>query len=234
MRNSLRHYPKFLRPKSYVLQIFLLFLLLTVLFPLYACQKEIDYFAYVAESRNNVFYAENNGFILRVYAVEKEYPYCADGIKRDTSARAEIRLFAPTGDKDCNVSFHVNGEEYGGDMSYDNVKAEYFFSCTLDISNLSQIDCNVVYGEEEMQFCAQSVKTKNTLSPREILEQLRRAETELFSSLSDKYGFAGEIYIRLLYEDFPYYYVSVIDRNGNTNAFLMNGETGEILAKRQG
>ena len=51
--------------------------------------------------------------------------------------------------------------------------------------------------------------------------------------MTDKYGFAGEIYIRLLYEEAPYYYVGIIDRSGGCNAFLMNAETGKILARRQ-
>ena len=84
-----------------------------------------------------------------------------------------------------------------------------------------------------MELCALSIKTETTRSPKQILEDLKNGESELFSSMTDKYGFTGEIYIRILYEDFPYYYVGVIDRNGKTNAFLLNGETGKILAKRE-
>ena len=73
----------------------------------------------------------------------------------------------------------------------------------------------------------------NTLSADKILDGLLHAEKPLFDSLTDRYGFAGEIYIRLLFESAPYYYVGVIDRSGNVTAFLINGETGKILAKRQ-
>ena len=51
--------------------------------------------------------------------------------------------------------------------------------------------------------------------------------------MTDKYGFSGEIYLRLIYEDSPYYYVGVINRNSEVNAFLLNAETGKILAKRK-
>ena len=50
--------------------------------------------------------------------------------------------------------------------------------------------------------------------------------------MTDKYGFSGEIYLRLIYEDSPYYYVGIIERNGTVHAFLINAQTGKILAKR--
>ncbi len=192
----------------------------------------MDYFSYVSELRSNIFLDKNEDFSLRIYAVEKEYPYLSDGVKREVSMRTELYFSAPSGDKTTEIFFTVNGQKYGGEMSYDNVKAEYYFSCTLDVSQEKKLDCDVVYGTETMQFCAQSIKTENTLSPQKILEKLQQSEGELLQSLTDKFGFAGEIYVRLLYEDFPYYYVGIIDRNGQISAFLLNGETGKVLAKR--
>ena len=77
------------------------------------------------------------------------------------------------------------------------------------------------------------MKTEQTLSPKGCLQKLQESEGELFSSLTDKYGFTGEIYLRLLYEDAPYYYVGVIERTGKIHAFLLNAKTGKILAKRE-
>ncbi len=196
-------------------------------------KKKIDYFEYVSELRSNIFCAQTEEFSLRAYAVEKEYPYSTDGVKRDVSVRTEIYFIAPSGDKTTAISFAVEGVSYGGEMSYDNVKAEYYYSCSLDVSALTQIDFTIDYGEETLTLCAPSVKTENTLSPQTILQKLVEAEEDFFNALTDEFGFVGEIYLRLLYEDFPYYYVGIIDRNGNITAFLLNGETGKILAKRQ-
>lgn len=219
-------------PTKRFLRITLLLITAFFAFFITACKKQIDYFSYVAELRSNVLLAETDGFQLRIYAVEKEYPYACDGVKRETSARTELRLLAPSGDKTYTVAFCVNDATYGGEMSYDNVRAEYYYSCSLDVSTLTQIDCTLKSEQNEWQFCAKSVKTENTLSPQAVLAKLQETESEIFASLTDKYGFAGEIHIRLLYEDFPYYYVGIIDRNGNTTAFLINGESGKVLAKR--
>ena len=200
---------------------------------LIACKKEIDYFGYVSELRSNMFLASNDEFSLRIYSVQKESPYSADGVPREINVRTEIWLVAPSGEKECNLSFTIDDKPYGGEMSYDNVKAEYYLSCPLDTVALSTIECTISYGGKEWVLTATSVLSSDTLSPETVLKNLTIAESELFASMTDKYGFAGEIYLRLIYEDSPYYYVGVIDRSGKTNAFLINATSGKILAKRE-
>ena len=214
--------------------VFALFLLLCLSACLFACEREIDYFDYVSELRNNMFLASDDEFSLRIYSVQKESPYSADGVPREMNVRTEIWLVAPSGEKECNLSFEIDGKTHGGEMSYDNVKAEYYLSCNLDISTLSSLACSIAYGETTRELTANSVLSKTTLSPESILKNLALSEQELFSSMTDKYGFAGEIYLRLIYEDSPYYYVGVIDRKGKTNAFLINATSGKVLAKREG
>lgn len=197
-----------------------------------SCQKEIDYMDYVSELRSNVFLASEQSFDLRIYALSKENPYLADGIPKERSTRVELYLVAPEGDKTCKISFTFDGKEYGGEMSFDNVKTEYYFSCSLDVARASELPCRLEYGEVKLELNARSILTEDTISPEGILKILQTAESELFTSLTDEYGFAGEIYIRLIYEDAPYYYVGIIDRNGHIHAFLLNATTGKILAKR--
>lgn len=211
-----------------------LFLLIALLLLLAcsACKKQIDYSPYVSELRNDIFLAKEDVFSLRIYAVTKENPYQPDGIPHEQNTRVEVYLTAPEGNETCKLSFVFDGRKFGGEMSYDNVKSEYFFSCSLDVFGASILPCHIEYGDKSLQLEAKSVRTETTLSAQSILQKLQAEENELFTSLTDKYGFAGEIYIRLIYEDLPYYYVGVIDRNGKVNAFLMNAQTGKILAKR--
>lgn len=224
----------FLHPIKTLRAVFSLLLLLCLSLCLISCKKDTNYFDYVSELRSNVFLASNEEFSLRVYSIKKESPYSADGVPREINVRTEVWLVAPSGDQECNLTFTVDGNPYGGEMAYDNVKAEYYLACNLDTSTFSTIECNIAYGETEYTLTAKSVLSQDTLSPETVLKNLTSAETELFTSMTDKYGFAGEIYLRLIYEDSPYYYVGVIDRNGKTNAFLINATSGKILAKREG
>ena len=197
------------------------------------CKESVDYFSYVSELRNNVLLAETDGFSLKIYGVAKESPYIADGVPKETSTRTEVYLITPEGNRNCTISFTVNGEEYGGELSFDNVKTEYFLSCTLDISECTSLACKITYGDTVLNMEAVSVIKTDTLTPRAVLSIIQTENAELFETMTDKYGFTGEIYIRLIYEDAPYYYVGIIDRNGGINAFLINATSGKILATRK-
>lgn len=224
--------PRFLR-KPTLAKLCGIFLVLFLIFPLFSCNKSVRYFDYVSELRSNIFLAEAEGFSLRIYSVVKESPYATDGIPQETYTRTEVYLVAPQGNATCNLTFTANGQEYGGEMSFDNVKMEYSLSCALDTSSCTTLPCRISYGSQELELTANSVLTEQTLTPQAVLQNLQTEEAELFSSMTDKYGFTGEIYIRLIFEDSPYYYVGIIDRDGGIHAFLINAETGKILAKRQ-
>ena len=225
----------FLKSKTRFFGVKLLTLLLLTFLVLgvTGCKKSVDYFSYVSELRNNILLAEDENFSIKIYGVAKETPYVADGIPKEITTRTEIYFIAPEGNQNCTISFTVDGKEYGGEMSFDNVKTEYFLSCTLDISACESIPCTITYGDKHLELNALSVLKQDTLTPQDVLTIIQTESSELFESMTDKYGFTGEIYIRLIYEDAPYYYVGIIDRNGTINAFLLNATSGKILAKRQ-
>lgn len=198
-----------------------------------ACKKTVDYFSYVSENRSNIFLCNTDDFSLRVYATDKESPYESNGVPCEVFPRTELYLTAPSGVENYSVTFTVDGIAYGGELSFDNVKAEYYYFCTLDISKLQEIVCTLSWGAESVELHAVSVLDEQTITSQTALQTVLETERELFETMTDKYGFSGEIYIRLIYEDSPYYYIGVLDRKGNTNAFLLSAQSGKILAKRQ-
>lgn len=208
------------------------FFICFALFPLSACGKQVDYFSFVSELRDNVFLAQEGQFSLRVFSVEKEVPYEANGIAHEQNRQAEFYLIAPSSTENYTISFHLKEENQQAEMSFDNVKGEYYYFCPADLSELNELQCTITGNAQSVVLTAKSVKTQATLSPQEILNLVIENDAKLFSSLTDKHGFKGEIYLRLIYEDTPYYYVGVIDRENHVHAFLLNGETGKILAKR--
>ena len=203
------------------------------LFPcLTACKKTIDYFSYVSELRNNIFLAESDNFSLRIYSVQKESPYIADGIPQECAARTELYLLAPTNNEPYALYFQIGEKEYGGELSYDNVKSEYYLFLTLDVAEQNSLSCRLEYNTESLILEAKSVLCGEEIPPKGLLKTLQTENADLFSSMTDKYGFKGEIYFRLIYEGNPYYYVGIINRNGEITAFLINAKTGKILARR--
>lgn len=218
------------RAFSFTLAILFLFAFLALFV---SCKKSEDYFSYLSEYRSNLFLAETEHFSVRVYALEKEHPFVADGMVGEKTKRAELYITAKDGSESCTVLFHADNQKYGGEASYDSVKREYFYSCAVDISSLPSLPLSVQFGDSKYEVTAHSVKETDTLSGEQILNILQEKETALFTSLTDKNGFSAEIHLRLLYEEAPYYYVGVVEKTGKITAFLLDAKTGEILAKRE-
>ena len=202
----------------------------TLFFSTTACSKQLDYTQYLSENRQNIFIAERENFHLKIYAVDKEYPYCTDGFVGEVTSRVEVYFSIKNGGKTCHISLFHGDATLGGEMSYDSVEGEYFFSCAADLKNETALAVKLTHGEDEFTLTANSVKDESVLSPKQIIEALQTASYETFSALTKGKNFEGEIYMRLIYESAPYYYVGITGRNKKTTAFLLDAAEGKILA----
>ena len=211
----------------------LLVCLSSLLCTLTACGRNPAIKEYFSEYRSNLFLAETDAFSLRAYALKKEHPFVADGMVGEMTSRVEIYISAEGGSEPCKIAFKVGSVEYGGEASYDSVKKEYFYSCAADLSNLSLFPISVELGGTVYELSAYSVKTEKTMRGEDVVKILQESEQEFFSSLSDRNGLNAELHVRLLYEDAPYYYIGVVEKSGKRTAFLLDGETGKLLAKRE-
>ena len=216
-----------------LLFLFPLLFLALILASFSACQKEADPLDYLSEYRSEIYLAETEEFSLRAYAVEKEHPFVADGLVGTLTKRVEFYLTAKDGSMSCHIRYFLDGEEHGGEASFDSVKREYYYSCAADLQGKTTLPVRITLGEQEYELTAHSVKTEITLSGETVLKLLKETESELFASLVSSKELLAELHLRLLYEDAPYYYIGVVERSGRITAFLMDGETGKILAKRQ-
>lgn len=203
------------------------------LLSLTACKSKIDYFAYLSENRSNILVAEGEDYRLKIYAVDKEYPYCTDGFIGEVTSRAEIYLSVKNGGDTCRIAFKHDGHDVEGEMSYDSVTGEYFFSCAANIKEATQLTVDLQHGENKWQTNALTVKDQNTLSSKQVLTSLLEKSKSTFDALTKEKTFEGEIYLRLIYESAPYYYVGITGRDKKTTAFLIDAVSGNILATKQ-
>ena len=212
---------------------FIILLFTLALLPFFnACSPKIDYFDYVSERRSNVLLYSGNNYHVTIHDVEREYPYVADGYVGEATHRVELFITAPEGTTHCHVQFFVDGKTHGGEASFDSVKREYYYSCNEDVSTLFSLPLRLQFGDTVYEATASSVRTAKSISPQQALTFVVEEAPDLFAAMCNKHSFLGELYVRLLYEDAPYYYVGVVDRNGNITAFLLDAETGKILARR--
>lgn len=199
------------------------------------CNSKPDYLSYVSELRKDVFVGEKDNFCVTVYCGTKEEPALFDGVKNQTHPTLTFKVLqkeevgAP-----ISVKFKIANKEYCKDLEFNPVKST--LSCEVEVNALPEknLIVQLVYGENETL-----IETKSKLNDKNIsyIKALEISVNEGQSFLKEhtvKGVLKCEIVIRLLCEnERNYYYVGFICEEGLKLAYLINGETGEIIAKKQ-
>lgn len=209
-----------------------LIFLLALLPALAACGK-YDYSVHLSEVRSDLFVCEDDEFTVTLSCVTREYPYLSDGATGALTNIVEIVLeSSELVERDYCV--YVLGErEWGGDMSFRNVRGDWFYSQSVSAFPEGSVSLRVSWGDETREVVATSVKNEATITPEAALEFAVAAETDYIKNLTQDGVFRGEFYVRLLRRDKNYYYVGIVDTNGRALSLLLDSETGEVLARRE-
>ncbi len=218
---------------SYTMKKFFPLSLAVFALPLFAgCGKAYDYTRDLSEVKRDIFLAETEDFSLTLSCGEREYPYASDGVACPMTSLCEISVKCKeyTGE---TVSVFVLGEtEWGGEMSFRNVRDDFYYSSGLTEELKGPVSLRVEIGESVTEVVATSVKTEKTLSPEEALSCAVAAEKEYIKARMQGGEFAGEFRVRLLRREICYYYVGIVD-SARTLSLLLDAETGEVLARRE-
>lgn len=194
-----------------------------------ACKKKTDYFSYVSEYRKSFYFYEDDNISLKIYSVDKETPYALDGVKGNMTTVTEIYF---TSAKTANeVEIALAGT--GGEMSYLAVTQNFYLSFTSDILSGASIPVTLNIDGKETKIDAFNVAEEGTIDGKTALKCVREYDGETFNALTDGSSFAGEIIIRLLYDNGCYYYVGVCNRDKQLHAYLVDGASGRIIAERE-
>lgn len=198
-----------------------------------ACGKQYDYSAHISEARRDIFRAETEEFTVELFCISREYPYASDGVACPMTDVVEISL-TPAQPSDADYSVYVLGEDpWGGETAFRNMYGDRFLSKSVESFPQGSVSLKVEWGEETREVTATSVKNEATLSVEEALSSAVQAEKEKVEAQFEGGTFRGEFYVRLLRRDKNYYYVGIIDEGGCLS-LLLDAETGEVLARREG
>lgn len=200
---------------------------LPALLCLSGCKKNVDYFTFVSEYRKSVYLYKDDVVSVRIYSVDKETPYSLDGVKGAVTEVTEVFVeYAKSADE---VEIELLG--HGGEMSWMAVTRNYYLSFSGgDLSGASiPVVLNIDGTEKKIDVF--NVAEEGTIDGKTALKCVREYDGDAFSSLTEGSAFAGEIIIRLLYDDGCYYYVGICNREANVHAYLVNGSDGRIIAE---
>lgn len=208
-------------------------LLLLMMPALAACGGNYDYGKHVSEVRSDLFRAETEEFSVSLACVSREHPYATDGVACPTADLIEISLSPAHITAETYRIFVVGERTMGGEASFRNFASDFFYSESVESFPEGRVSLRVEWGDEVRELTATSVKNEDTLSPMQALDCAVEAEKKHIGAMMRDGAFAGEFYVRLLRRDRNYYYVGIVDREGSVLSLLLDGETGEVLARRE-
>lgn len=211
---------------------FLLFIALSLicaLCALPACAKQVNYFDYVSECRSDVFLYKDDNTEINIRCVNKEQPFSADGYKGETCDLIEIYVSLSKNPQTLEVSV----ETLSGEMNYQAVTRQYTLTVSAAAFEKSSVEVTLTADGEEKTYTALSVKDGNVMSCEKAVACVAEHASEMFGGLTSNGLFDGEIFVRLLYDEGCYYYVGVCNKEKHVTAFLIDGERGKIIAKKE-
>ncbi len=207
-------------------------ILLAAFLPALSACGEADYSSRISEARSDLFCAETEEFSVVLSCVSREYPYLADGIPCERSMTIEIVLNDAQGADGYSVAVTGENGSFGGDMTYRNVRDDFFYSCGVKQFPQTSVVLRVEWEGGSREISATSVRNERTLSVEEALNAAVAAKKDYVTENTAEGEFEGEFYVRLLRRDKNYYYVGIIDKAGRTLSLLLDAETGALLAER--
>lgn len=206
---------------------FCLIFLTALLLPLVGCNTSPNFSNYVSDERYDWLQYADDKTQVDVQLSHREVPFEHDGIvgKREDLIEVYVSLMPmPT---ECTI--HIGDE--GGEMSFLTVKNCFYWSQGKLPSDMTSIAITV--DGDTAEFPLSSIKYEGVISTRQALDCVVEHATTLFEGLSQGKLFAGEITVRLLYDEGCFYYVGITDEKGHTIAYLVDGERGKVLAEHK-
>ena len=193
------------------------------------CSAQVDLSEYISEKRSEIYLYSDDDAEIKLYCVSREQPYAADGICGDVCDIIEIYVtFAKT-----PAAVEISFDGLHADMNYEAVDKRFTLYYSAPPLQRDGVDITLNCDGEQKIYRTLNVKDKGVLSCEQAVKCAYAYDKELFDSLKTRRDFAGEIYVRLLYDDGCYYYVGLCDRNKNITAYLLDGGIGKVISTKK-
>ena len=129
------------------------------------------------------------------------------------------------------IQFSLNGITYRKEFEYRPLSN--YVSCFVIIPSMpeNKLDVTIDFDSVKQTHTLLTVKNKKTVSEKEVLSFLKNTDDGNARKILDGEK-EYEIRIRLIYSDgFNCYFLGLYNEDSSVN-FLLDGETGELLAKK--
>ncbi len=214
-------------------KIITFFLTILVLFSV-SCSKNDEIEKRLSQLRYDVLYSFSEDYEIYAYKELSELPLKSDG---KVGEQKNVLTFKIVFKKEISlksspvIQFSLNGITYRKEFEYRPLSN--YVSCYLILPSMpeNKLDVTIDFDSVKQTHTLLTTKNKKTLSEKDVLNFLKNTDdSDALKILSGEKEY--EIRIRLIYSDgFNCYFLGLFTNDSFVN-FLLDGETGELLAKK--
>ena len=208
-------------------KLILILSFLSILF-ISSCKEKVSFEEKISQLRPTTLFYENDDFLLTAFPEKSENPQIDDGNIGNVENRILFKLQLKSKKHElCKVEFCINDKTYKANFKYQPLSS--FLYCEIQVANLPTKNLYVKVSLDEKTCGISLLSHKNdlTLSYQQVIDNLIKNDEFVKEFLSNK---NGELKIRFIDNGgYDYWYLGFVSAE-KTTAYLIDGETGEILA----
>lgn len=212
----------------------IIFFLTIIAFFTASCSKNDEIGKRVSQLRYDVLYSFSENYEIYAYKELTELPLKSDG---KIGEQKNVLTFKIVFKKEMSlksspiIQFSLNGITYRKEFEYRPLSN--YVSCYLILPAMpeNKLEVTIDFDSEKRNHTLLTTKNKKTLSENDVLSFLENTDDADVRKILDGEK-EYEIRIRLIYSDgFNCYFLGLFNEDSSVN-FLLDGETGELLAKK--
>lgn len=213
---------------------FCLIVTIIMLTAVISCKAEVDLSYYVSQYRENVYACEVDNLKITVYAEKRETPFIADSYVGKLKNQLIVKLDGENAViDDAEILLNYDKTTVSGSFSYSPIGGKYL--CQIEVENLPKsgsLSGVLKCAGKESEFVLTSLVTSDTIALKDAINSVKKQDSKTVEKLFDSGKVEAEIHARIMADkDRNYYYIGFITKNG-TYAYLVDGKTGEVLARK--
>ena len=216
-------------------KVFCLICTVFMFMAVFSCKAEVDLTAYISELRENIYIGEVDGIKVTVYSGKREKPFIADSYVGEMKNILTIKLenqSVMTDDASIEISYDKITKN--GDFEYHPIGGKYTTTIEVDtLPNTAQINAKLKCNGKEQEIVLLTTVSSNSISPKQALEFVKKHDKKTVEEIFESGKVEAEIHVRIMADgERNFYYVGFALKDGTIKAYLVDGKSGEILAKK--
>ena len=199
-----------------------------------SCKADVDLSYYVSQLRENVYTCEIDNLKVTVYAEKREAPFVADSYVGKLKNQLIVKVDGEGATiDDGEILLSYDKTTASGDFTYSPIGGKYV--CQIEVETLPKngtINGVLKTGDKEFNFVLTSAVVNGSISAKDAINSVKKSDSKTVEKLFDSGKVEAEIHVRIMADGTRnYYYVGFVTKSA-TYAYLVDGKTGEVLARK--